>query len=103
MYSVREKLSELIRSCGTQHMYRITLVGERHPQFRPDVREYMKCGRILEITDRTVTAFHIEELRRQYRGQLVGNYIESFGNEPRGSIEEKALRYGLEALLYGDT
>ena len=101
-YSVREKLAELIRSCGTQHMYRIALTGERHPQFRPDVREYMKCGRILEIADRTVPAFHIEELRRQYRGQLVGNYIESFGDGPKGLIEEKALRYGLEALLYGE-
>ncbi len=100
VYSVREKLSELIRRCGAQHTYRIALVGERHPQFRPDIREYMKCGRILEVADKTVPAFHMEELRRQYRGQLVGNYIESFGDAPRGLIEEKALRYGLEALLY---
>ncbi len=101
-YSVRERLAELIRRCGTQHMYRITLTGGRHPQFRPDVREYMKCGRILEITDKTVPAFHVEELRRRYRGQLVGNYIESFGDGPKGLIEEKALRYGLEALLYAE-
>lgn len=99
VYSVREKLAELIRRCGTEHMYRISLTGERHPQFSPDIREYMKCGRILEITDRTVPAFPLEELKRQYRGQLIGNYIESFGEGPRGIIEEKALRYGLEALL----
>lgn len=100
VYSVREKIAALVRRCGPQNTYRIALTGERHPQFRPDIREYLKCGRILEVTDRTVPAFHLEELRRQYRGQLVGNYIESFGEEPRGLIEEKALRYGLEALLY---
>ncbi len=103
VYSVREKLAELIRRCGAQHMYQISLVGERHPQFRPDIREYMKCGRILKITDKTVPAFHLDELKRQYRGQLIGNYIESFGEGPRGLIEEKALRYGLEALLYQNT
>ena len=62
----------------------------------------MKCGRIVDIIDKTVPAFHLEELRRQYRGQLIGNYIESFGEGPKGIIEEKALRYGLEALLYSE-
>ncbi|MCC8101599.1 MAG: DNA repair exonuclease, partial [Clostridiales bacterium] len=74
--------------------------GERHPQFYPDMREYQKCGRILDIEDRTVPAFHLEELKRQYRGQLVGDYIESFGSGPQNSVEQKALEYGLEALLY---
>ena len=83
-----------------QNMYRLILTGQRHPKFRPDIREYMKCGRIVDIQDKTVPAFHLEELRRQYRGQLIGVYIESFGENPRGVIEEKALRYGLEALLY---
>lgn len=101
-YSVREKVAALIRQCGAQHTYRITLVGEHSPQFRPDIREYMKCGRIIEIKDKTVPAFHFEELKRQYRGQLIGNYIESFGDSPRGLVEEKALRYGLEALLYSE-
>ncbi|MDY3248831.1 MAG: DNA repair exonuclease [Candidatus Choladocola sp.] len=100
VFSVREKISGTIRACGMQNMYRLILTGQRHPKFRPDIREYMKCGRIVDIQDKTVPAFHLEELRRQYRGQLIGDYIESFGENPRGVIEEKALRYGLEALLY---
>lgn len=100
VYSVREKIASVVRSCGEQHTYRIILKGERHPRFRPDIREYMKCGRILEVVDRTVPAFHLDELHRRYRGQLIGNYIESFGDGERSLIEEKALRYGLEALLY---
>ena len=84
-------------------MYRIRLTGQRAPQFRPDVREYRKCGRILEIEDATVPAFHVGELKRRYHGQLIGDFIESFGDAPEGMVEEKALRYGLEALLYGDS
>jgi DNA repair exonuclease SbcCD nuclease subunit len=100
VYSIREKIALAVREGGAQHTYRFTLTGQRHPRLRPDIREYLKCGRILEITDRTVPAFHTEELRRQYAGQLIGDYIESFGDGPQNLIEEKALRYGLEALLY---
>ena len=99
-YSVREKIADKIRACGAQHTYRIDLTGQHHPKFRPDIREYMKCGRILEINDHSLPAFHLEELRRQYRGQLIGDYIESFGDGPQGPVEQKALYYGLEALLY---
>ncbi len=99
-YSIREKIAALIGRCGSQNMYRLILKGGRMPGFVPDLKEYMKCGRIVGITDETAPALHIEELRRQYRGQLVGDFIESFGDKPQGIIEEKALRYGLEALLY---
>lgn len=100
-YSVREKISGVIAGKGPQNMYKIRLVGQRHPKLLFDMREYRKCGRIVEIEDRTTPALHIEELREQYRGQLIGNFIESFGEGPQGVVEEKALRYGLEALLYG--
>lgn len=100
VFSIREKIAAMLLEKGTQHMYRITLKGQRHPKFRADIREYMKCGRIVEILDHTVPAFHLDELRRQYEGQLIGRYIDSFGDGPQGIIEEKALSYGLEALLY---
>ena len=107
-FSVREKIAERIRQKGSQHMYRILLTGQRHPKFAPDIREYLKCGRIVEIQDRSVPAFHLEELRRQYQGQLIGAYIESFMHrddtegvdQEQSLVEKKALAYGLEALLY---
>ena len=98
-YSVREKVAALIRRMGEEHMYRIRLTGMRDPRMTLDSKEYRNCGRILEVTDETLPAFHLEQLRRQYRGQLIGDYIESFGDGPTDMIEEKALRYGLAALL----
>lgn len=100
VYSLREKVAAMIHKCGQQNMYRIRFVGQRAPQFLPDVKEYKKCGRILEIEDGTIPAFPIEELKRQYQGQLIGNFIDSFGEGSKDLVEEKALRYGLEALLY---
>jgi hypothetical protein len=80
----------------------LILTGERQPQLKLELREYMKCGRILTIDDQTIPAIPVQELARQYKGQLIGNYIESFGSDPQGIVELKALRYGLEALLYSD-
>ena len=100
VFSVREKIAETIRNGGVQHTYRVILTGQRHPKLRFDVREYMKCGRVIEVTDRSVPSFQLEELCRQYKGQLIGNFIESFGDGPQNMVEEKALFYGLESLLY---
>lgn len=100
-YSLQEKISSVVARDGAQNMYRITLTGERDPGFVPQVREYLKCGRILSVTDQTVPAFHLDVLRKKYEGKLIGRFIESFGEGgPTGVTEEKALYYGLEALLY---
>ncbi len=99
-YSVREKIAQTVRTKGSGDMYRILLSGERQPDFHPDVQEYLKCGRILEVRDRTNPAFHLEELKQKYHGELIGDFIESFGDGPKNTVEKKALQYGLEALLY---
>jgi DNA repair exonuclease SbcCD nuclease subunit len=101
-YSVREKIAAQLQKSGIRNTYRLTLTGQRSPQLAFEMREYLKCGRILEITDQTIPAIPVEALRKQYRGQLVGAYIDSFGAQPEGLVEQKALRYGLEALLYPD-
>ena len=98
-FSLKNKIEERIRREGSQHLYKVILRGQRDPQFLPDCSLYRKCGRILEIQDRTAPAFPLEELKRRYQGQLVGEFIESFGEEPREAVERKALQYGLEALL----
>ena len=59
----------------------------------------MEFGMVLDVEDETVPAFHLEELKRRYQGQMIGRYIESFEGHERSITEEKALQYGLEALL----
>ncbi len=99
-YSIREKIVQTVRREGSGDIYRFVLVGERPPEVHPDIPEYLKCGRILEVLDQTVPAFPLDELRRTYHGQLIGDFIDSFGEGPKNSVEQKALCYGLEALLY---
>ncbi len=97
--SIRHRIEETVQNGGIQNIYRIILTGCRAPGLHPNVSSYLDCGRILSVEDRTAPAFHMEELRRKYRGGLIERYISSFGDKPLNSVEEKALRCGLEALL----
>lgn len=98
-FSLRDKLEKKIEERGWQHIYRITLQGRRDPQTHFDTEKLMEFGMVLEVEDQTVPAFHLEELKRKYAGQMIGRYIESFEGHERSLTEEKALQYGLEALL----
>ena len=58
-------------------------------------------GKVRSIGISNFEGKYLEELKQQYRGQLIGQYIESFEDHERTLTEEKALQYGLEALLAG--
>ena len=73
--------------------------GQRHPAVQFDTDLIRSAGMILDVTDESVPAFHLEELKARYRGQLIGRYIESFEGGSGQDLEEKALQFGLEALL----
>lgn len=98
-YSLRDKITACIRKNGDKDIYHFTLTGNHRPGIRFDTARLMECGRIVDIEDQTGMAFHPEQLRREYEGQLIGRYIESFDGQDRGEVQKKALQYGLEALL----
>ena len=43
--------------------------------------------------------FSLEELQKKYAGTLIGDYICFFMEKNRNTVEDKALYYGLQALL----
>ncbi|MDD3794794.1 MAG: DNA repair exonuclease [Lachnospiraceae bacterium] len=98
-FSLRDKLEKQIEQRGWQHIYRVTLKGFREPGIQYDTDKMKDFGMVLDVSDQTVPAFHLDELKRKYHGQLIGRYIESFEGHDRSAVEELALQYGLEALL----
>lgn len=99
VFSMRDRVQAAIADRGKENIYRITISGQRNPAVEFDTELIRSAGMILDVRDESVPAFHLEELKEQYRGTLTGRYIESFEGRPLGPVEEKALRYGLEALL----
>lgn len=51
------------------------------------------------ILDKTRPDCNIDELYRENQGNLIGDFIGSFQNHELSKVEQKALQYGLEALL----
>ena len=41
----------------------------------------------------------IKKIQKKYKGTLIGDYISYFLEKDRNLVEEKALYYGLQALL----
>ena len=56
-------------------------------------------GNIVEIMDESRPAYQLENLYKQYRGTLIGDYIKTFLDKDLTVVEKKALYYGLQALL----
>jgi len=49
--------------------------------------------------DLTEPEFDFEKLKKQYQRSLIGKYIEEFMNKEMDYTEQKALYYGVDALL----
>ena len=98
-FSLQDRLEKMIREQGTQHIYRVVLTGQHAPGARFDRRALSGCGKVLSVTDETASELPLQELKTRYRDSLIGRYIDSFSDGPLDETQEKALEYGLEALL----
>lgn len=80
-------------------MYHLSLEGEKELGQRIDKKRLYALGRVVDVWDRTHAAYDLQELRRRYEGTLIGEYIRHFQGHPLSATEQKALDYGLQALL----
>ncbi len=101
VFSMRDRVENAILSRGAENIYRVCITGYRNPSVQFDPELIRQTGRVLEVQDNSVPALHLDELKERCRGQLIGMYIESFEGHERSAVEEKALQYGVEALLTG--
>ena len=58
-------------------------------------------GNIVKITDETRPCYDLNRLKREKLGTKIGAYIHWF-EKKQGKVEQKALDYGLQALLAED-
>ena len=97
-FSLEQQLAGEMERRGAKNIYRVTLEGLRSEDLAFSVERLMQAGNVVQVTDRTRPAYRIEQLKREYAGSLIGAYAEYFDGA-EGELEQKALYYGLEALL----
>ena len=97
--SVEDTLKDEIFRRGGLNIYRVILQGKRKPELFLIPEKLKSFGNITEVLDETRPAYDLESLQKRYAGTLIGDYIRFFQEKNRNTVEDKALYYGLQALL----
>ncbi|MBQ9064057.1 MAG: DNA repair exonuclease [Blautia sp.] len=95
---IEEELTEEIARRGQENIYRVVLSGMRSADLLLIPEKLKACGNIVDLQDESRLMYDLESLKKQYAGTLVGDYIRFFSGKI-SDTEEKALFYGLQALL----
>lgn len=98
-YALRTLIEQEIQRRGVQNLYRITLKGFKDPEVQFDLYHMDTFGNIVGIVDDTIPAFDFLRLLAANRDNLMGKYIERFGDAEPDSVEYQALCEGVRALL----
>ena len=81
------------------NIYRIVIRGTRAPELLLLPERLKSFGYVTEVLDESKPSYDLEALQKKYSGTLIGDYISYFLEKDRNAVEEKALYYGLQALL----
>ena len=98
-FSMEEMLKTDIMQRGGKNIYKVVLQGYRAPETLIFPEKLKALGNVVEILDETRPAYDLEALERRFSGTLVGDFIAGFQGRELSLVEEKALYYGLQALL----
>ena len=97
--SLEDMLKADLATKGRMNIYRIVIRGNRAPELLLLPERLKSFGFVTEVLDESRPAYDLEDLEKKYSGTLIGDYISYFLHKDRNVIEEKALYYGLQALL----
>ena len=98
-HELKEEIKRWIKEKGEQHIYKVTLTGQRDPDVLYDPDGLDTFGNIIDLVDSTTYAYHFEKLKLQNKDNILGQFIESFSGSGEGSMEYQALCEGVHALM----
>ena len=97
--SLEDMLKADLANKGRMNIYRIVIQGTRAPELLLLPERLKSFGYVTEVLDESKPSYDLEALQKKYSGTLIGDYISYFLEKDRNAVEEKALYYGLQALL----
>lgn len=97
--SVESRIQKEIWENGENNIFQIFLEGYRDPDTEFAVSSIYPLGNIVEVLDDTQPDYDFMAIREKYEGSLIGEYVAHFMEKDRTIVENKALYYGLRALL----
>lgn len=98
--SVARSITGQMLKNGAGNLYRIYIEGIRSENVVFDVNDLAQKGMITEVIDATVLDYNYDELREKNDDNIIGDFITEIKNQDiSDSLKDRALYYGIEALL----
>lgn len=101
MYEIRQRVGRVLLERPEGEISHIRLTGYRDPELHIDTENLKRMDRVISVTDETRPDYDLEKLKRQYQGQLIGNFIIQMEKYPDQELARKALYYGLDSIYKG--
>lgn len=96
---INEMIETKLLELGKENIYRILLKGQIDSELILNISALQKNYNINEILDHTECGYSVQELAITNADNLLGGYLQAFSGEELDEKQEKALKYGLNALM----
>lgn len=98
--TVIDQIKTEINNLGMEHIYIFTLVGSRDRDVHFKTEDFYKYGNIVEVIDDSKPNYDFNQLKKENEDNIIGLYIKKINDHKSDQgISDKALYYGMEALL----
>lgn len=96
---LRNWVETLLKERPQYQYFRLSLVGHKAMDMEYDLQELRAFPRIVDVTEKLVPDYDYVKLQEEYANTILGNYIRTMQAETRDVVTNKALEYGVNALL----
>lgn len=79
--------------------FRLYLKGRKDPELRYDLTALQELERIVDVTEEIVPDYDYGKLLAEHPDSLLGMYIRAIRQREMDAVTQKALEYGVNALL----
>jgi DNA repair exonuclease SbcCD nuclease subunit len=98
--ALMDQAKDAIKRNGEKNIYRLQLAGVRDADITFLTEELYKAGNVIEVTDESVPDYDFDTLFKENADNMIGLFIQKIReHEVQDEISQKALYYGMEALL----
>lgn len=96
---LKERIQSVIEECGDNNIYKVIIEGKHDSDKKVEVAQLFEIGNVLEVIDKTVPEYNLLAIYNEHKEDIIGKYMEALQAMPANETNQKALFYGLEALM----
>ena len=96
---VVENIKHELERRGTDNIYRIRLKGMCNPEAEFDLSGIKTNFKVIDIIDQTEPKYDYASLFAEHSDDMVGFFIKEMNKGDKTEMQQKALAYGINALL----